>query len=271
MGDRRRVLVTGASSGIGEATARALARRGHAVFAAGRREDRLAALAEREPGVTPVAMDVTDPASVAAAVDAIGDLDVLVNNAGFAAIGPVEAVDRDEVRRQFDTNVFGLLEVTRAVLPAMRRRGSGRIVNISSVVGRTTFPAMGVYGASKYAVEALSDALRAEVRPLGIDVIVVEPGFVRSEIGSTEGASPQAAGGAYRALTDAATAFVRREIAGGSPPDEIAALLVGITETARPRTRYLYPRRSRALVGLLGRAPDRVGDAVKRRAIGAVS
>ena len=118
-------------------------------------------------------------------------MDVLVNNAGFALAGPVETLAGPDVERQFATNVFGLLTMTRAALPAMRARGSGRVINISSLVGRTTFPGMGVYGATKYAVEALSDALRQEVAGFGIKVVIIEPGFVATSLG--ESADAQAA------------------------------------------------------------------------------
>jgi NADP-dependent 3-hydroxy acid dehydrogenase YdfG len=166
MTTRLTVLVTGASSGIGRATATEFARQGHVVFAAARREEVLAGLAATSPNIQAITMDVTDESSVHRAWAKIeastgrAGVDVLVNNAGFALSGPVEILGGPEVQRQFATNVFGLLTVTRAVLPAMRARKSGRIINISSLVGRTTFPGMGVYGATKYAVEALSDALR---------------------------------------------------------------------------------------------------------------
>jgi NAD(P)-dependent dehydrogenase (short-subunit alcohol dehydrogenase family) len=268
----RTVLVTGASSGIGAAAARALAGRGHQVVASGRRTERLEALAAESDGISALSMDVTDASSVRDGFDRLHrdgrHIDVLVNCAGFAAIGPVEAIDSAEVRRQFDTNVFGLLEVTRAALPLMRARGAGRIVNISSVVGRTTFPGFGVYGASKYAVEALSDALRAEVRPFGIDVVVVEPGFVRSEINETEAASPDAAGGAYREFTRATRRYVVEQVDGGADPRELAKLLVRVVETPRPKTRYLFPASSRVLVGTFARIPDRLADAMKLRAAG---
>jgi short-subunit dehydrogenase len=139
-----------------------------------------------------------------------------VDNAGFAAAGPVETVTEAETRRQFDVNVFGLLHVTRAVLPGMRRRRAGLVVNVSSVVGRVSFPGTGVYSASKHAVEALSDALRAEVKPFGIGVVVVEPAFVRTEITQTPTADGALAEGAYRALADATTAYLRREVERGA-------------------------------------------------------
>ena len=172
-----RVLVTGASSGIGRAAAVEFARRGHLVFAAARREEVLADLASATPNIEAVGLDVTDTDSVRHAWAKIeastggAGLDVLVNNAGFALTGPVELLSDEDVRRQFATNVFGLLTMTRTVLPAMRARGTGRIINISSLVGRTSVPFMGVYGATKYAVEALSDALRQEVAGFGIKVV----------------------------------------------------------------------------------------------------
>jgi NADP-dependent 3-hydroxy acid dehydrogenase YdfG len=189
MADALTVAVTGASSGIGRAAAIELARRGHLVFAAARREEVLADLAAATPNVRAVSLDVTDLdsvrrawATIEAGTDGAG-VDVLVNNAGFALTGPIEILADADVQRQFATNVFGLLAVTRAALPAMRARGSGRIINLSSVVGRTTFPIMGVYGATKYAVEALSDALRQEVAGFGIQVVIIEPGFVATSLG----------------------------------------------------------------------------------------
>lgn len=262
------VLVTGASSGIGAATARTLAAGGHRVIAAGRREDRLRALAEQHPGITPLVVDVSDSLAVDAAFAQLPPIDVVINNAGFAAAGPVETVTEAETRRQFDVNVFGLLHVTRAVLPGMRRRRTGLIINVSSVVGRVSFPGTGVYSASKHAVEALSDALRAEIKPFGIDLVVIEPAFVRTEITRTPTADGALAGGAYRALTEATTAYLEREVERGADPDGLAALILRIVESRRPRTRYPYPPRSRALISVLGGVPDRVGDAIKLRAIG---
>ena len=262
------VLVTGASSGIGEAAARALAAAGHHVVAAGRREERLTALAERHPRVTPLVLDVTDAGAVAAAIAGLPAIDVLINNAGIAAAGPVETVSEAETRRQFDVNVFGLLHVTRSVLPQMRARRTGLIINVSSVVGRVSFPGTGVYSASKHAVEALTDALRAELKPFGVGLVVVEPAFVRTEITQTPTADGALAGGAYRALADATTAYLEREVERGADPDGLAALLAAIVAAPRPKTRYAFPPRSRVLMGVLGGVPDRLGDAMKLRAIG---
>lgn len=181
-GATRTALVTGASSGIGEDTARKLQALGYVVYGAARRTDRLQALAT--DGIRPLTMDVTDDASMTAGVDRIleetGRIDVLVNNAGYGSHGAIEDVPIDEARRQFEVNVFGLARLTQLVSPHMRAQGSGTIINISSIGGRLTTPLGGWYHATKYAVEALSDALRMELRPFGIDVVVVEPGAIRT-------------------------------------------------------------------------------------------
>ena len=176
-------LVTGASSGIGEDTARKLQALGYIVYGAARRTDRLQALTA--DGIRPLAMDVTDDASMSAGVNRIleetGRIDVLVNNAGYGSYGAIEDVPIDEARRQFEVNVFGLGRLTQLITPHMRTQGSGTIINISSMGGKLTTPLGGWYHATKYAVEALSDALRMELRPFGIDVVVVEPGGIRTE------------------------------------------------------------------------------------------
>lgn len=173
-------LVTGASSGIGAATARTLQSLGHVVHGAARRTDRLADL-ETE-GVHPLALDVTDEASLQAGVAAVlehsGRIDVLVNNAGYGSYGAIEDVDPAEAQRQFDVNVFGAMRLTQLVLPHMRAQGGGTVVNISSMGGRFHTPLGGWYHATKFALEALSDALRVEVAPFGIDVVVIEPGGI---------------------------------------------------------------------------------------------
>jgi NAD(P)-dependent dehydrogenase (short-subunit alcohol dehydrogenase family) len=183
----RAVLITGCSTGIGAATAAHLAAQGWNVYATARRVDTLRDLEAK--GCRALALDVTDEASCRAAVEAVeaaeGAVGVLVNNAGYSQSGAVESVPDERVRAQFDTNVFGLLTMCRLVLPKMREQGWGKIVNVSSMGGRLTFPGGGVYHASKYAVEALSDALRFEVKGFGVDVIVIEPGIIRTRFGET--------------------------------------------------------------------------------------
>src|SRR5947209_10319616 len=179
------VLITGCSTGIGRATAERLARSGRTVYATARRLDSIADL-ERE-GCRTLALDVTDEQSMRAAVAAVeeaeGAVGALVNNAGYSQSGAVEDVPMEQVRRQFETNVFGLIRMCQLVLPGMRRRGSGRIVNLSSMGGKLVFPGGGVYHATKHAVEAISDALRFEVRGFGIGVSIVEPGLIKTEFG----------------------------------------------------------------------------------------
>jgi NAD(P)-dependent dehydrogenase (short-subunit alcohol dehydrogenase family) len=181
----RAVLVTGCSSGIGAATAARLAAGGWTVYATARRPETLAELEAK--GCRTLALDVTDEQSRKAAVDAVvaaeGAVGVLVNNAGYSQSGAVESVPDERVRAQFDTNVFGPLALCRLVLPGMREQGWGKIVNVSSMGGRFTFPGGGVYHATKHAIEALSDALRFEVKGFGVDVIVIEPGLIKTAFG----------------------------------------------------------------------------------------
>jgi NADP-dependent 3-hydroxy acid dehydrogenase YdfG len=272
------VAVTGASSGIGRATAVELARRGHLVFAAARREEVLADLAAATPNVQAVGLDVTDPDSISRAWAKIeagtggAGVDVLVNNAGFALAGPIEILADADVKRQFATNVFGLLAMTRAVLPAMRERGSGRIINVSSLVGRTTFPGMGVYGATKYAVEALSDALRQEVAGLGIQVVIIEPGFVATSLG--EAADGRAGAGqqipeAYARMVAGGARYLAAQIAKGIKPEQVAVAIANAASRRSPRPRYVVPPRARPLIGLLTTLPDRLADRAKQRALAA--
>jgi NAD(P)-dependent dehydrogenase (short-subunit alcohol dehydrogenase family) len=176
-------LVTGASSGIGEATARALLHAGHTVYAGARRVERMQGLAGH--GAKLLALDVTDDASMQAAIAAIerneGRLDALVNNAGYGSYGSLEEVPLEEGRRQFEVNVFGLARLTQLVLPLMRRQRRGRIVNVTSIGGKIHEPFGSWYHATKFAVEGLSDCLRMELARHGIDVIVIEPGAIRTE------------------------------------------------------------------------------------------
>src|SRR5213595_1378549 len=183
----RAVLITGCSTGIGRATAEHLAARGWTVYATARRPEAIRELGSR--GCQTLALDVCDEASMHAAVETIeraeGAVGVLVNNAGYGQEGAFEEVPMAEVRRQFETNVFGLARLTQLVLPGMRRQGWGRVINVSSMGGRLTFPGGGYYHATKHAVEAISDALRFEVRPFGIDVVVIEPGAIRTAFEET--------------------------------------------------------------------------------------
>src|SRR3954451_16741361 len=176
------VLITGCSTGIGRATAELLAEKGYNVYATARRQESIEDLVEKGCKVMP--LDVTDETSmqtgVRAVVDAEGAVGTLGNNAGYSQSGAVEDVPLDDVRRQFETNVFGLIRMCQLVLPGMRAQGYGRIVNLSSVGANFTFPGGGIYHATKYAVEAISDALRFEVKHFGVDVVIVQPGIIKT-------------------------------------------------------------------------------------------
>jgi NADP-dependent 3-hydroxy acid dehydrogenase YdfG len=274
MTGQQSVLVTGASSGIGRATAIEFARRGYRVFAAARREEVLAELAATSPSIRAISMDVADPESVRrgwAKIEAEtggAGVDVLVNNAGFALSGPVEVTAGADVDRQFRTNVLGLLDVTRTVLPAMRARRSGRIINVSSVVGRTTFPGMGIYGATKYAVEALSDALRLELAGFGIKVVIVEPGFVATGIGAAADAAPgggQEVPADYAAMVAGGAKYLADQIASGIAPELVAAAIADAAAHRGPKARYIVPASARPVIALLTTLPDRLADRAKLR------
>jgi NADP-dependent 3-hydroxy acid dehydrogenase YdfG len=266
------VLVTGCSSGIGRVTAEHLVRAGHTVYATARRPETLADLASA--GARTMALDVTDESSMEAAVKAIeaehGQVGTLVNNAGYGVYGPVEEVPMDAVRRQFETNVFGLGRLTQLVLPGMRAAGTGRIVNISSMGGRLVYPTGGWYHASKYAVEALSDALRVEVAPFGVKVVLVEPGLIRTEFESvaSSGLDPQAASGPYGGLRRHADDVMRRgyRSRAGAEPSAVAEVIRTAVEARRPRTRYVVTPAAKAQVQLRRLGGDRLWDAFVSRA-----
>jgi NAD(P)-dependent dehydrogenase (short-subunit alcohol dehydrogenase family) len=268
------VLITGCSTGIGRATAERLARHGHTVYATARRPEAIADLAQH--GCKPLALDVCDERSIEAAVAAVesehGAVGVLINNAGYGSEGPVEEVPMSEVRRQFETNVFGLLRLTQMVLPGMRRQRWGKIVNLSSMGGRMTLPGGGVYHATKYAVEALSDALRFEVRGFGIDVIVVEPGAIKTEFGNTAIARVDAIAGSddYAAFRAALKEQIRNAYEGPMAklaavgPEPVAKAIERAITSERPRTRYVITAGARLMMGLRRWLPDRAFDAFLR-------
>ncbi len=273
------ILITGATAGIGRHAALALARAGHHVFATGRREAALETLLTEAKGTSleTLTLDVTSASSIADAKREISlrtngrGIDVLVNNAGYGLVGPVEMVEDADLRAQFDTNVFGLMAVTRAFLPAMLERGSGRIVNVSSVAGRVTVPLMGVYHASKYALESLSDALRLELGPQGIHVSLVEPGPIRTEFNdrAMESAEKyQATDSPYAkvlAKADAMRATVEKTSVG---PESVVRAIVKAIESSRPRARYVAPFRMHFAIVMMSLLPTRWSDALLRTVYG---
>ena len=268
------ILVTGASGSIGRATATRLARGGHRVYAAARRQEPLAALASQNPGIQALPLDVTDAGSIAAAAARINEgtagrgPDVIINAAGIAVLGPAEAIPAEQVRHQFEVNLVGPLAVTAAFLPAMRNRGSGRIVNVSSILGRFALPGTGVYSASKFALEALSDAMRAELAPFGVSVVLVEPGITDTPLysGAVARADDFAAGfRPYRATVPAGAALPDRLMRQASKAEDIAAVIATAATARRPRARYLPGTRNRLNTGLLTTLPARTADRIKTR------
>ena len=267
---RGRILVTGAGTGIGRACALYLAEEGFHVIAAGRRLEPLEALAAEKPGtITPVSIDVTDPDNIAAAMATISPIDGLVNNAGVAIMGAIEAVPVAEWRRQFEVNVFGVANMCQAVLPQMRQRGAGRIVNIGSVTGRLVPPFQGVYGSSKHAVEGLSDALRREVERYGIYVSVVRPGFVNTTFGEQEQESlSQHRMDAYAEHHDRYAKWHHEKGHKVAPDPVIVAQEVEKALTApKPRTRYACPASARRFILLRSILPARMVDRMIDRTI----
>ncbi len=267
MTDRTRtVLITGCSSGIGEATAARLARSGWSVFATARKPETLDGLAAA--GCHTLALDVTNEDSMSAAVNAVlsesGRIDALVNNAGYSQSGAVETLDLDDVRRQFETNVFGLMRMCQLVLPSMREQRAGRIVNISSMGGRLVFPGGGAYHATKYAVEALSDALRFEVAGFGVQVVLVEPGLITTNFENAAVASMEGNDDGPYAEFNAEVAKTTKEVyAGpmrrlGGGPESVARVIEKSLTARRPRIRYTVTPsaalsiRSRNLMGARG-------------------
>ena len=264
----RAVLVTGCSSGIGWATAERLARGGWTVYATARDVEAIAPL--EAFGCRLLPLDVTEEDSMRAAVEEVermeGAVGVLVNNAGYSQSGAVEEVPMEKVRRQFETNVFGLVRLCQLALPGMRRQGFGRIVNLSSMGGRLTFPGGGFYHASKYAVEALSDALRFEVRGFGVEVVVVEPGLISTGFARTAVGSMGEGGGPYAGF-EAGVARTTREnyergplaVLGGGP-ETVAETIERAISAARPRARYTVTPSARVLISARRLLPDRAWD-----------
>lgn len=267
-------LVTGASSGIGGSTARKLSSIGYTVYSAARRTDRLQELAS--DGIIPLGMDVTDGQSMQEGVARIiadaGRIDVLVNNEGYGSYGAVEDVDMDEARRQFEVNVFGAMNLTRLVLPHMRAQKSGTIVNITSMGGKIYTPLGGWYHGTKFALEALSDCLRLEVAPFGINVVVIEPGGIATEWGGIAAANLEKTSGSgpYKAQAEAVGKSLRSEANANrnSPPSVISDAIAKAVTARRPKTRYAVGFGARPLIAAGAVLSDRQFDALISRATG---
>lgn len=280
MGDvSKAVLITGCSSGIGRATARRLAAGGWTVYATARRPESIADL--EAAGCRTLALDVTDEASMVAAVRQVeathGAVGVLVNNAGYSQSGAIESVPLEAVRRQFETNVFGLARLTQLVLPRMRDQRWGKIVNLGSMGGRLVFPGGGWYHATKFALEAVSDALRFEVRGFGIDVILLEPGLITTEFAQAASASLEGVGGspgaadgdpyaAFNATVESATkdAYSGPLRLFGAGPERVAKVIERSIRKRRAPTRVTITPSAKLTIPTRRLLPDRAWDTLMR-------
>lgn len=266
------IFVSGASSGIGYDTAKSLARLGHKVYAGARRTALMEPL--REYGVIPLELDVTDPLSRNRAISSIleqeGRLDVLVNNAGYGYFGAIETVSGEEARRQLEVNLFGLSELCRLVLPGMRERGGGRIINVSSVAGKAVLYFGGWYHVSKFAVEAFSDSLRMEMAPFGVDVVIIEPGGIKTDWGTiaADHLIESSAGTPYEKPAANEAGLMREAYTSTllSDPSVVTKAIVRAVESKRPRARYRVGFGSRAMVWSHAILPDRAWDRLMRKA-----
>ena len=268
------ILATGASSGMGREAVKLLASGGHTVYAGARRMDRMDDLSKH--GIVPVEMDVTKSADnervVSRIIDAEGRIDVLINNAGFGLYGTVEDIPLEDARYQFEVNLFGLAHLTQLVLPHMRARGAGRIVNVSSMGGRVFTPFGAWYHATKHAVEGWSDCLRIETAPFNIQVVLIQPGMIRTEFGEVLGRGIQKYYGdsAYKAGLDRffAAASDPKAMSRVTDPSVLARVFVKAATTAHPRRRYVKGAMACPLMFIRKWFGDAVYEAILRRIFG---
>lgn len=262
------ILITGASSGIGARTAALLAQQGHQVLGAARRTQPISQLA----GVIPIALDLSDPQSVTEVARTLPKIDILINCAGYGEFGSIEDTTPNNARHQMEVNVLGPIALTRAVLPMMRQAGQGRIVNVSSLAGEFAAPLGGWYHASKFALEALSDSLRGEVKHHGIEVVVVQPGYVHTawHDEAMQRLEATSSGGAYTNMAAAMKRYfqssvVRRQMAS---VDQVARTIVKAATSLQPKTRYRVGPGANLAVALHTLLPDRTFDALIRKQFG---
>jgi NAD(P)-dependent dehydrogenase (short-subunit alcohol dehydrogenase family) len=270
------VLITGCSSGIGRASALQLVRSGWKVYASARRAETIVDL--KEAGCETLALDVTDETSMRAAVDAVeeaeGAVGVLINNAGYSQSGAIETVPLEAVRRQFETNVFGLVRLTQLVLGEMRAQHWGKIVNVGSMGGRLSFPGGGHYHATKHALEAISDALRFELRGFGIDVILLEPGLITTEFGEAASASMTELASSeddpYAHFNATVGAVTKGAYDGpmrllGAAPERVAKVIERAISRRRPPARITITPSAKLTIWARRLLPDRAWDAAMRQ------
>ena len=274
--DQQVVIVTGASAGIGEAGVRMLAREGATIVLVARRKERLDQLKQEiEAGggrALAVEADITSAEDrrriVRETLSAFGRIDALVNNAGYGQRGPIELVPVEAIRRNFETNLFSLIALTQLIIPIMREKGSGRIVNISSVAGRIASPLSSVYDATKHALEAVSDGLRGELAPFGIKVVIIEPGFIVTEfldVANEVSREVVEQAGPYAASIARRNQSMQRLRKMAGTPDDIGKLIVKALTLANPRARYSAPGHAKVLIALRRFVPERLFDYINRQ------
>lgn len=269
--DKKVILLTGGSSGIGFETAKRLAGMGHIVYAAARRTELMEPLVPL--GIRILSLDLTDEASIGQCVGAVleeqGRIDMLVNNAGYGYFGAIETVPLEEARRQLEVNLFGLARLTQLVLPSMREHGCGRIINVSSVAGKVVVAYGGWYNVSKFAVEALSDALRIETEPFGIDVVLIEPSGIKTDWGiiAADHLSASSAGTPYEPTAEREAALMRYAYGSNilSGPTVVMKAICKAVAARRPRPRYRPGLGARTMIGLHAILPARWWDALNRQ------
>lgn len=268
-------LVTGASAGIGKITALQLQEKGFKVYGAARRLDNMADLATK--GICIISLDVTNEDSMVSCVNSIleaeGRIDVLVNNAGYGSYGAIEDVPLEEARRQLDVNLFGLARMTQLVLPSMRKNHFGKIVNISSMAGKISTPFGAWYHATKFAVEGFSDCLRMEVAPFGIDVVVVEPGGIKTDWGiiAANNLKKTSSTGAYNSTANLVSDAMIKMYSGDNltKPEVIAKTIVKSVTVRKPKTRYLVGYGAKLSVFMKRILTDRAFDKLIQKVLGA--
>jgi NAD(P)-dependent dehydrogenase (short-subunit alcohol dehydrogenase family) len=270
MGEQEKqvILITGASSGMGKATAELLLKKGHIVYAAARRIEKMKDL--ESMGATVLFMDVTEQQSMIDGINRIideqGKIDVLFNNAGYGSFGAVEDVPIEEAKSQFEVNVFGLARLTQLVLPLMRKQGRGKIINTSSMGGKMVSPMGAWYHATKFAIEGFSDCLRFEAAPFGIDVVLIEPGNIQTEWNDImlHNLKEKSGNTAYAKISDSMEGLMNR-IGKFSPPELVAETVVKAIESQRPKTRYLVGKNAKSFVFLRRVTSDRMYDFILKR------
>jgi NAD(P)-dependent dehydrogenase (short-subunit alcohol dehydrogenase family) len=263
------VLITGSNSGIGHATAKLLAQAGYITYGGARRAETFSEI--EKIGVHPLQIDMIDETSMAEAVKQIetkhGAVDVLINNAGFGQMGPIEEITTQQWQQQYQTNVFGLVRLTQLVLPAMREQRSGRIINLSSMGGQFTFPLAGAYHSTKYALESINEALRFEVKSFGIDVIVIQPAAVATPLAATALETIRTSQtSSYQTILNA---FYRtsEQLADmdALSPEDVAQVILGAVQSRRPKPRYKIGRMARLLPIMHTLLSDRLWDRLLTR------